>query len=453
MRAVVAIKSTGGSGASRATRYISERDRDPEREDSLTYRGADRFLTRGEGTPAKEDLIHVAVSFHNEDYEQLGPTDAECKERLIEVVREGVAGMRDDLHAKELRWVAGIHLNTDHPHVHILISKEVVDREKGQPRRLDRIPKHLLAHRETGADGIARPVEGRIGSHFVTALDRQIERAREVKGRGNQTERVQGESQGLREWFRKEIQARAAGDTWNAPERIEDKFQDHRDRLILGDALEKGLRLEFASISYERAKSHGETFRFSARDESIKSERKISDADVQRRAEARGARIASEQNPRTSESRRALQPEAAGRDVERHQPTLATLHTKLVKLEKKLQGELSDARREYRSASELAQSVEQRYREGGKALPSPLITRDTINKLQEQAVSLTLPDRVESLERLRESLAVEHGQGFLAGRGKPDGEGPRGGAHAFISQSRLLSRSWTLRRALNEGDQ
>ena len=91
MRAVVAIKSTGGSGASRATRYISERDRDPEREgagprplfsdseDSLTYRGADRFLTRGEGTPDKEDLLHIAVSFRNEDYERLGETDAERK--------------------------------------------------------------------------------------------------------------------------------------------------------------------------------------------------------------------------------------------------------------------------------------------------------------------------------------------------------------------------------------
>ncbi len=447
MRAVVAIKSTGGSGASRATRYISERDRDPEREGagprplfsdreySLTYRGADRLLTRGEGTPDKEDLIHIAVSFRNEDYERIGESDAERKERLIEVVREGVAGMRDDLHAKELRWVAGVHLNTDHPHAHILISKEVTDREKGKPRRLDRIPKQLLAHRETGADGIARPVEGRIGSHFVAALDRQIERAREVKGRGNQTERVQGESQGLREWFRKEIQARAAGDTWNAPEKSEDKVQDHRDRLMLGEAIEKSLRLEFASLSYERAKSHGETFRFSARDESTKGERQLSESDIQRRAEARGVRIASEQNPRTSEARRTLRREATGRDVVRHQPTLATLYIKLVKLEKKLEIELSAARREYRSASELAQSVEQRYREGGKALPSPLIARDTLDKLQEQAVSLTLPDRVESLERLREALSAEHGHPV-----RDDREASRLAAQTFTARTEVAAR-------------
>src|SRR5438552_3393551 len=97
MRAVIAIKSTGGSGASRATRYISERDRDPEREgakprflfsqreDMLTYRAADRLLSKGRGTPDKNDLIHIAVSFNQRDYERLGPTDDERKEQLREV--------------------------------------------------------------------------------------------------------------------------------------------------------------------------------------------------------------------------------------------------------------------------------------------------------------------------------------------------------------------------------
>src|ERR1043165_1631332 len=109
MRAVIAIKSTGGSGASRATRYISERDRDPEREgtkprplfsdreDTLTYRGADQLLSNGSGAPDKDDLIHIAVSFNKEDYERLGPTDTERKEQLREVAREAIAEMRTDL--------------------------------------------------------------------------------------------------------------------------------------------------------------------------------------------------------------------------------------------------------------------------------------------------------------------------------------------------------------------
>src|ERR1044072_2589911 len=132
MRAVVAIKSTGGRGVSRATRYISERDRNPEREgtrprllfsereDTLTYRAADRLLSKGTGTLDKADLIHIAVSFRKEDYERPGPTDEERKGHLREVAREAMGEMMRELRAKEMRWVAGIHLNTDPPHVHIV---------------------------------------------------------------------------------------------------------------------------------------------------------------------------------------------------------------------------------------------------------------------------------------------------------------------------------------------
>ncbi|HEY7546388.1 MAG TPA: relaxase MobL, partial [Blastocatellia bacterium] len=192
MRVVVAIKSTGGSGAARATRYIAERDRDKEREgegprplfsereDSLTYRKANQVLSRGHGTPEKGDLIHFSVSFQPEDYEQLGETDKERQARLREVATEALAELKDDLGASEWRWVAGIHLNTEHPHLHILISKEITDRETGQPRRLGRIPKRLLPHRESNSDGTTRPVEGIIGEHFVAVLDRHIERARKI---------------------------------------------------------------------------------------------------------------------------------------------------------------------------------------------------------------------------------------------------------------------------------
>src|ERR1051325_8375871 len=183
MRAVVAIKSTGGRGASRAARYISERDRNPEREgagprplfsereDTLTYRGADRLLSNGSGTPDKDDLIHIAVSFRKEDYERLGATDEERKEQLREVAREAMGGMSRELRAKEMRWVAGIHLNTDHPHVYLVLSQEAKELETDKSRRVGRIPKRLLPYRETHADGSTRPMEGRIGNHFVAALD------------------------------------------------------------------------------------------------------------------------------------------------------------------------------------------------------------------------------------------------------------------------------------------
>ena len=85
MRVVFHIISTGGGGGvSRATRYIAEREKDPTREgpgprplfsedrDGLTYRKADRILDPVEGQPEKDDLMHLSVSFQEEDFEKLG---------------------------------------------------------------------------------------------------------------------------------------------------------------------------------------------------------------------------------------------------------------------------------------------------------------------------------------------------------------------------------------------
>src|SRR5262245_59290099 len=136
MRAVVAIQSSGGGGkggGSRAARYISERDRDPEREgseprplfsdrkDGLSYRKANRLLTGGQGEPSKDDLIHFSISFLPEEYDRLGASTEERNERLREVAREAMEEVKSDLGASDLKWISGIHLNTDHPHLHILI--------------------------------------------------------------------------------------------------------------------------------------------------------------------------------------------------------------------------------------------------------------------------------------------------------------------------------------------
>ena len=298
------------SGASRATRYISERDRDPEREgarprplfsdreDTLTYRGADRLLSNGAGTPDKDDLIHIAVSFRKEDYERLGPTEEERKEQLREVAREAMGEMRTELRAKEMRWVAGIHLNTDHPHIHILISKEVKDLVTDKSRRMGRIPKELLPYSEARADGSTRPVEGRIGSHFVAALDRHIERAREAAERRIEAgARAERDERSCASGCVMKPGRATPNDSWGATERSADDSQVRHDRFVLGEAVEKSLRREYAALDYERALKHGETFRFRARDESTGSERQISESDVRRRADARGSRAASRTKP------------------------------------------------------------------------------------------------------------------------------------------------------------
>ena len=167
MRAVVKVKSMGGKGASRVARYIAESKLDPvregkrralfsDREDDLavggdrTYRKADQYLSGGRGAPRKCDLIHFSVSFREEDFERLGSGDDERKGRLREAAREAMAEVQADLNVAGWRWIAGIHLNTPHPHVHIVIHKEVTDRKTALPRRLGNLPKRCCRTANAG---------------------------------------------------------------------------------------------------------------------------------------------------------------------------------------------------------------------------------------------------------------------------------------------------------------
>jgi relaxase-like protein len=198
MRAVVKVKPMGGKGASRVARYIAESKLDPTREgerrplfsdreddlargDDRTYRKADQHLTEGRGAPPKKDLIHFSVSFREEDFERLGANYDERRERLREATREAMAEIQTDLNVARWKWIAGIHLNTPHPHVHIVIHKMVTDSKTTLPRRLGNLPKRMLPHSKRDSDGAIRSVDGGVAGRFIAALERAQERVREAE--------------------------------------------------------------------------------------------------------------------------------------------------------------------------------------------------------------------------------------------------------------------------------
>lgn len=169
MAAVMAVvSSSGGSGDSSITRYISERDRDPEKEgkekrplfsrerEGMTYRQADRVLAKGSDKPQKEDVIHIAVSFRPGDFERLGKTNEERAEGLKDATREAMLEVEKDLGVKDMAWVAGIHQNKANPHIHIAINKNMTDRETGRDKRIETIPRELRGNKprevETGRE-------------------------------------------------------------------------------------------------------------------------------------------------------------------------------------------------------------------------------------------------------------------------------------------------------------
>src|SRR5215213_877703 len=417
------ILSTGiGSGASRVTRYIEEREKDLAREgpgarplfsedrENLTYRKADWILDPYEGLPEKRDLIHFSVTVSDEDFDKLGDDEKQKQARLREVVREGMEGTASELNVEQLVWVAGIHHHSEHPHAHVAIHKNVIEVGTERPGRIARLPKQLLPHKDT-RDGKDVIVNGPIGERFVKALQNQqaIHQTKEkqpaltpaekwellarkyqqepIRRRGTEaTDRPRPNSLNLRQVL-----------SWNPPAAhiADDRTNDFR--LALGKRLTLEFRLTFAEAWHDRAVLDGTTYRFEVVDQSIKEERKISELDVRRRASARAARMSDGDHTRRNEE--------LDRDLGRHSDTLKQLaqarETKIAALEKdinSLRGNLGKIERNIQKRHHIPE---------GKQL-TPLISRETISELQEQAVKLNLVDRVAELERLRIDLAREH---------------------------------------------
>lgn len=417
------ILSTGvGSGASRVTRYIAEREKDLAREgpgarplfsedrEGLTYRKADWILDPYEGLPEKRDLIHFSVTVTEEDFDKLGDDEKQKQARLREVIREGMEGMASELNVEQLVWVAGIHHHSEHPHAHVVIHKNVLEAGTERPGRIARLPKHLLPHKDT-RDGRDVIVNGPIGEQFVKALERQqsIHRNKEKQpaltpaekwerlARKHQQEPGRRRGADVADRSRPDsLSLRQVALSWNSDADIpDDRMNDFR--LALGKRLTLEFRLAFAEAWHDRAIRHGTTYRFEVMDQSSAEERKISDLDVRRRASARAARLSDGDHSRRNEE--------VDRDLTQHSDTLKQLaqarETKIAALEKdinSLRGNLGKVERNIQKHHHIP---------AGQRL-TPLISRETISELQEQAVKLNLSDRVAELERIRIELAHEH---------------------------------------------
>src|ERR1051326_7117787 len=418
------ILSTGaGSGTSRVTRYIAEREKDLAREGSgarplfgedregLTYRKADWILEPYEGLPEKRDLIHFSVTVRDEDFDKLGDDEKQKQARFREVIREGMEGMASELNVEQLVWVAGIHHHSEHPHAHVVIHKNVIEVGTERPGRIARLPKQLLPHKDT-RDGKDVIVNGPIGERFVKALQNQqaIHQTKEKQpaltpaekwellARKYQQEPVRRRNTEVTDRSRPDsLNLRQVALSWNpdAAQIPDDRTNDFR--LALGKRLTLEFRLAFAEAWHDRAITHGTTYRFEVLDQSIEDERKISELDVRRRASARAARISNGDDTKRNEE--------LDRDLNTHSETLKQLAqaraTKIATLEKdinSLRGNLTKVERSIQNRHHIPE---------GKQL-TPLISRETLSELQEQAVKLHLTDRVAELEKLRIELAHEH---------------------------------------------
>jgi hypothetical protein len=189
------IRGSKVEGTSEATRYIARSRLDREREgtdlrklfsddrDELSHYEADRWLTAGGARPDKKDIIHYVLSLQEpDDYERIGASDKERNELLREGVRRVMRTAEKEMRVERLHWAAGIHLNTDNPHVHIVISRYALDRDTETLRRFGKLPHRIAPHNERQPDGTKSFVHGALLDVFAEQIEaRQLEHARQIE--------------------------------------------------------------------------------------------------------------------------------------------------------------------------------------------------------------------------------------------------------------------------------
>jgi hypothetical protein len=426
MRVIVAVKGQpGGSATSRVTRYVAERDRHAaregkqpralfsEREDCLSYRKADQALT-GVWTPAKDELLHLAVSFHEEDFNALGKDESSRQQQLKEVAREAMVEMTEALGARKLIWVAGIHRNTAHPHLHLIIHRDYLDRKTEQVKRLGRLPKEFLPGREKDGNGQERIKPGRIGQGFERSLDRRIERARQEE---------------LSRGGREPKQA--------APELRERGTEERRDRLILGRAMVAADKVEELQERLDGHRRYGELRRYDVTDERGRS-RVLSVTDIRRRAEARADEVLRQGQSEKGrekfnpEERREARQILVEREMARHAVIIEKVEQARSLALSRTEARLCEAERLAASLIPAAAEIKTKHRVAGIDTPPPIISRADLSRMQERAIAAGRVEKVRELEAIRRTLAAESNA-----PARTPQENGRLGARLLLAQSEL----------------
>jgi hypothetical protein len=428
MRVIVAVKNGGGgAGASAATRYVATREPDEKiegkrprplfsrHEDGLSYWKADRVLAAG-GRPRGDDVLHLVVSFTEEDFDRLGEDEEARQAGLRSVTREAVGAMGRELKADELRWVAGIHRNTAHPHLHLLIRRDYLHRETGRGRRLGTLPKELRVSWGRTPEGGRVINPGGLSRAFETHLDRQIERANESRkappdlpspprqaagARPPQAGGTQSGQAGNRH-------ARGGADAREARQEIrpDEGARVREDRRRLGRGLIAEDRLRRLSERREWALAGGERRRVLVADAEGR-ERFLSEADLRRRATVRAGQVMEKLGQKFGrDEREEMRREVLRKEVAKEGELIARVReareSALTGIERRLAHAASVEGPRIREAA----AVRQRYESRGQRPPTPLLSRAELSALQDRGGDAA---RVRELEEIRVSLAAEHG--------------------------------------------
>lgn len=119
---------------------VNERKLFSSHESDLTRHKATKFLG-GNDKPRDGELTELVFSLEKKDFKNFGENLEDQKAAMQEVVREGLNNLWKELGVKNVRYAAGIHLNTNNPHAHIIFMRDAFDINTGDPVNVPKIPR------------------------------------------------------------------------------------------------------------------------------------------------------------------------------------------------------------------------------------------------------------------------------------------------------------------------
>ncbi|MGI8543483.1 MAG: relaxase MobL, partial [Aridibacter sp.] len=159
MKIIVSVQAKRSSSRG-LVHYIAHSKTDPNKEpkireifseysDQLTVEKSNDFLKNGSSNkrPSNEELHHLVISLKKEDFNRLGNEEKEKQSSIKRITRHTMKKFEEAIGADKLSWAAGIHRNTNNPHVHIAIQKTYFDKNL-EKKTVRKIPTELLPHYE-----------------------------------------------------------------------------------------------------------------------------------------------------------------------------------------------------------------------------------------------------------------------------------------------------------------
>lgn len=361
-----------------------------EYSDRVSVEAANDFLKTGVEKKRSDNsqLHHIVISLKSDDFEKLGIDEAERQHSLKLVTRNVLEKLAESIGAEKLSWTAGIHRNTENPHVHIAIQKEYFDKNL-EKKLLSKLPASLLPqYQNSGETRVFVP------GKLIDAAETKLEEI--IKSKQNERDHS--------------LQTIQAAFNQNNPSESDRKDQkDQKEREILAQAILAKYHLEKSRDNLDSLENHGDKRRFKINDAISGQTRSMSLFDLERRAEKNANQNQKLKNIRDPKKRDDEIARLVAVEMSQNLDGIKRIKTILHNLIIKEHRNLKALEATYNELKPHAEKIRLQYRREKAKLPIPNLTPDEIETLQTQSIEKGDVRTSEYFERVRHAVSVELG--------------------------------------------